>query len=334
MASESLPRVRLLIGPGTLHSQGKDRLDLLRYMEVLSGRPRLTGQQLLEAVPEIARVAQVAVDPGNPFEMATPENLRLLARHIEAALQQPDVDGIVFVQGTNSIEETAYFLNLTVHSDKPVVVTGAQRPFTALSSDGALNLLNAIRVAGAPEARGKGALVVTNDEINAARDVTKTHTYRLQTFRSRDLGVLGYADPDRIVFYRTPTRRHTTASEFDLSAVEKLPIVDVLYVHAAARPELARAAIDLGAEGLVIAGAGAGSTGALREALAAIARDGIIVVRSARVGEGRVVHDDNWQEPGMVAADNLNPQKAALLLALALTRTRDPDEVQRMFDEY
>jgi L-asparaginase len=334
MASESLPRVRLLIGPGTLHSQGKDRLDLLRYNDLLSGRPRLTGQQLLEAVPELARVAQVDVDPDNPFEMATPENLRLLGRHVEATLKQPDVDGLVFVQGTNSIEETAYFLNLTVHSDKPVVVTGAQRPFTALSSDGALNLLNAVRVAGAPEARGKGVLVVTNDEINAARDVTKTHTYRLHTFRSRDLGVLGYADPDRIVFYRTPTRRHTTASEFDLSAVERIPVVDVLYVHAAARPELARAAVAAGAEGLVIAGTGAGSTGALRDSLAAIARDGLIVVRSARVGEGRVVRDDNWQEPGMVAADNLSPQKAALLLALALTRTRDPDEVQRLFDEY
>jgi L-asparaginase len=334
MATESLPRVRLLIGPGTLHSQGKDRLDLLRYNEVLSGRPRLTGEQLLDAVPEIARVARVGVDPGNPFEMATPENLRLLARHVEQVLGEPEVDGLVFVQGTNSIEETAYFLNLTVHTDKPVVVTGAQRPFTALSSDGALNLVNAIRVAGAPLARGKGVLVVTNDEINAARDVTKTHTYRLQTFRSRDLGVLGYADPDRIVFYRTPTRRHTAASEFDLSGVERLPAVDVLYVHAAARPELPRAAVDLGAEGLVIAGTGAGSTGAFRDTLAALAREGVIVVRSARVGEGRVVHDDNWQEPGMVAADNLNPQKAALLLALALTRTRDPEEVQRMFDEY
>jgi L-asparaginase len=215
-----------------------------------------------------------------------------------------------------------------------VVVTGAQRPFTALSTDGPLNLLNAVRVAGAPEARGRGALVVANDEINAARDVTKTHTYRLHTFRSRDLGVLGYADADRIVFYRAPTRRHTVASEFDIRGVDHLPHVDVLYVHVGARPGLARAAVELGAAGLVIAGTGAGSTGALREELAAIARKGVVVVRSARVGEGRVVRDDNWQEPGMVAADNLNPQKAALLLALALTRTRDPDEIQRLFEEY
>ena len=334
MVTERLPVVRLLMGPGTLPSQGAHRLDVLRYAEWRSGRPRLSGEELLAALPEIAELARVEVDEDNPHEMATPEDLRRLALRVEALLQRPAVDGLVFVQGTNSIEETAYFLNLTVRTAKPLVVTGAQRPFTALSTDGPLNLINAIRVAGAPEARGKGGLVVANDEINAAREVTKTNTYRLQTFRSRDLGVLGYADADRIVFYRAPLRRHTGASEFDLSGVGSLPRVDVLYVHAGARPDLARAAVELGAAGLVIAGGGAGSTGGLREELAAIARDGVVVVRSTRVGEGRVVRDDNWQEPGMVAADNLSPQKAALLLALALTRTRDPDEIQRMFDEY
>jgi L-asparaginase len=330
----SVPRVRLLVGPGTLHSQGVDRLDVVRYTEARSGRPRLTGEQLIAALPETAQFAEVQVDEGNPHEMGTPEELVRLAQHVEALLARPTVDGLVFVQGTNSIEETAYFLNLTVRSPKTVVITGAQRPFTALGTDGPWNLINALRVAGDPVARGKGVLVVTNDEINAAREVTKTHTYRLQTFRSRDLGVLGYADADRIVFYRAPVRRHTVDSEFELRGIERLPRVDVLYVHAGARPDLARAAVSLGAEGLVIAGTGAGSTAGLREELAAIAREGVLVVRSARVGEGRVLQDDNWQEPGMVAADNLIPQKAALLLALALTRTRDPDDIQRMFDEY
>ncbi len=334
MVSETIPRVRLLIGPGTLHSQGADRLDVLRYTEARSGRPRLTGQQLLAALPEIEQFARVKVDEGNPHEMATPDDLLRLARHVGALVERPTVDGVVFVQGTNSIEETAYFLNLTVRSPKTVVVTGAQRPFTALGADGPWNLIDALRVAGAPVARGKGVLVVTNQEINAAREVTKSNTYRLQTFRSRDVGILGYADTDRIVFYRAPLRRHTVDSEFDLAGVERMPRVDVLYVHAGARPELARAAVSLGAEGLVIAGSGAGSTGGMRDELAAIAREGVVVVRSSRVGDGRVVRDDNWQEPGMVAADNLNPQKAALLLALALTRTHDPDEIQRMFDEY
>src|SRR5262249_7045133 len=188
---------------------------------------------------------------------------------------------------TTRIEETAYCLNLTVHTDKPIVVTGAQRPFTALGSDGPLNLIDAIRVAASPNAQGLGVLVVANSEINAARDVTKTNTYRLQTFRSRDLGILGYADADEIVFYRAPTRRHTVNSEFDLSAVQQLPRVDVIYVFTGARADLAAAAVTAGAQGLVIAGSGAGSTGEMRKELAAIASKGVVVVRSSRVGDGR-----------------------------------------------
>jgi L-asparaginase len=330
----SLPSVRLLMGSGSLQSQGAHRLDLLRYATQYSGQPRLSGEELLAALPEIARFARVAVDAANPLPHVTPDDLLRLAQVVEERMRRPDVDGLVWVQGTNAIEETAYFLNLTVHSDKPVVVTGAQRPITALGADGPLNLINSIRVAGAAEARGKGVLVVANDEVNAARDVTKTSTYRLHTYRSRDLGVLGYADPDRVVFYRAPTRRHTTRSELDVSGLTRLPRVDVIYIHAGARPDVARAVAGLGAPGLVIAGTGPGALGELRAELAAIAAEGVVVVRSARVGEGRVVREDNWQEPGMVAADNLNPQKAALLLALALTRTRDPDEIQRIFDEY
>jgi L-asparaginase len=164
--------------------------------------------------------------------------------------------------------------------------------------------------------------------------VTKTNTYRVHTFRSRDLGILGYADGDRIVFYRAPTRRHTHQSEFDVDQIGDLPRVDIIYVFTGARPDLAHAAVQAGAQGLVIAGSGAGSTGEMRKELAKIAAQGTVVVRSARVGDGRVIRDDNWQEPGMVAADNLSPHKAAWLLSLALTKTRDPDVIQRMFDEY
>src|SRR5262245_46462827 len=184
--ARGLPRVHLMIGPGTLPSVGKDRMDLLRYR--LSGNPRLTGEQMLEPLPEIARVANVTVDKGNPYGQGTYDDLRKLALRAEDVLRSPDVDGLVYVQGTNTIEETSYFLNLTVHSDKPIVVTGAQRPFNALSSDAQMNLLDAVRLACAPASRGKGALVAFNGEINAARDVTKTNTYHLQTFRTRDLG--------------------------------------------------------------------------------------------------------------------------------------------------
>src|SRR6516165_3056632 len=176
-----------MIGPGTLPSQGIDRMDMMRYAVWISGRPPLTGHELIAALPEITRVAKVEVDDGNPYAIDSGNSLRALAARKQLVARRPEVSGIVFVQGTNSIEETAYFLNLTVRTDKPIVVTGAQRPFTALGSDGPLNLIDAIRVAASSKARGVGVLVVANSEINAARDVTKTNTYRPQTFRSRDL---------------------------------------------------------------------------------------------------------------------------------------------------
>ena len=211
----ALARLRLLVGPGTLPSRGKDRMDFTNYRR--SGRPRMTAAELLAEIPEIERIAHVEPE-ATVHEVATLEDLRKLALRVSELLQQSDLDGLVFVQGTNTLEETAYFLTLTVHSAKPVVVTGAQRPFTALSSDAPLNLYNAIRTAAHAGTSGKGVVVVTNDEINCARDVTKTHTYRVQTFRSRDLGLLGYADPDRIVYYRAPMRRHTVESEFPSKA--------------------------------------------------------------------------------------------------------------------
>lgn len=333
MVDRELPRIRLLIGPGTLPSQGKGRLDLVRYRR--SGRPRMTGQELLAALPEIAEVARVEVDEGNPYEVATLDDVLKLAVRINEVLRLPEVDGVVFVQGTNTLEETAYFLNLTVHSAKPIVVTGAQRPFTALSTDAPINLLDAFRVATQAETHGKGVVVVTNGEINAARDVTKTNTYHVHTFRSRDVGLLGYADADQVVFYRAPTRRHTIDSEFEVGNVQRLPRVDILYIAACTQPGLADAAVQLGAKGLVVASVGAGAPGNLIKELTVIAAEGrAVVVRSSRVGEGRIIRNDGWQEPGMVAADNLSPQKAAVLLSLALTRTADPDEIQRLFEEY
>jgi L-asparaginase len=332
-ASGALPRVHLMIGPGTLPSMGKDRMDLLRYR--LSGNPRLTGEQMLEPLPEIAKVARVDVDKGNPYDQGSYADLRKLALRAEQVLRVPDVDGLVYVQGTNTIEETCYFLSLTVHSDKPIVVTGAQRPFNGLSSDAQMNLLDAVRLASAPASRGKGALVAFNGEINAAREVTKTNTYHLQTFRTRDLGLLGYIDPDKIEFYRTPHRRHTVNSEFDLAAVQSMPYVEIAYVHTGTRAGVADAMVGLGAKGIVIASVGAGApNGLTKELEQIISKRSAVVVQSSRVGEGRIVRGNNWYESGMVVADNLSPQKAALLLTLALTRTSDVEEIQRMFDEY
>lgn len=306
-------------------------MDFAHYRN--SGKPRMTGEELLAEIPEIATLAQVTVDRGNPYEVTTLEEIRQLARHVNALLQRAEVDGVVFVQGTNVLEETAYFLNLTVNSAKPVVVTGAQRPFTALSSDAAVNLYDAFRVAAHPDTAGKGVVVATNGEINAARDVTKTNTYHVHTFRTRDVGMLGYADADRIVYYRAPLQRHTVNSEF--TADTSLPRVEVLHVYAGSQPGMAEAAVGLGAKGLVIAGIGAGAIGNLTTECKKIAAERrAVVVRSARVGEGRVLADSAYHEPNMIAAGNLLPQKAALLLSLALTRSSDLAEIQRMFDQY
>lgn len=332
MTDRKLARIRLMMGPGTLPSRGSDRMDMTRYRR--SGREQMTGGEMLAEIPEIAAIADVTVDPGNIYGIAGVDDLCRLSLSMQKVLEDPAVDGVVFVQGTNSIEETAYFLHLTLASAKPVVVTGAQRPFTAISTDAHLNLYDACRVTACAETAGKGVVVVTNGEINGARDVTKTHTYRLQTFRGRDLGLLGYADADAIVYYHLPARRHTMASEFRLKPGTSLPRVEIIYVGVTSQPGLAAAAVAAGAKGLVIAGTGAGSLGNLDAELARLAADGVVVARSARVGEGRIIREDNWQRPGMVAADNLSPQKASLLLALAMAHTGDVDDIQRVFDQY
>jgi L-asparaginase len=329
----ALRRVHILTGAGTIPRNPANRLEYLRY--ALTGEPRLTGQQMVERIPEVQKFARVTVESDEFIPYDSPQDLKALSLRISGRLADPDIAGVVFTHGTNTIEETAYFMNLTVRSDKPVVIVGAQRPFSTLSSDGPLNLLNAIRVAADPVSRGKGTLVVTNDEINAARDVTKSNTYRVETFQSRELGILGYADPDRVVFYRAPTRRHTMQSQFDLAQMGELPKVTILYSYSGDDGDLAKAAVAAGAKGLVIAGTGAGHTQNARKLLKGLAdSSGVVVVRSARTGAGRVIRDDNWQEPGFVAADNLSPQKARILLQLALSKTTKSDEIQQMFDEY
>ena len=332
---ETRPLIALFMASGTLPSRASHRTETVRYAPWRSGRERMTGEELIAALPELNATARIEIAAGNPHANATPADLVKLAAAMDAALARPDVDGAVLIQGTNNLEETAFFLTLTLATEKPVVVTGAQRPFTALSTDGPANLIDAMRVATNAEARGKGVLVVANNEIYSARDVTKTSTYRVHTFRGRDLGPLGFADADRIAFFHAPVRTHTAASMFRVAADTIVPRVDVIYVHAGASGDLASAAVSLGAQGLVIAGSGAGAAADMRDTLVGLQREhGTVVVRSSRVGEGRVLRDDNWQEPGMIAADNLNPQKAALLLGLAMTVTRDPDRIQAFFDNY
>jgi L-asparaginase len=220
-APSAKPRVWVLSTGGTISGRGDTRTNLTDYR---SGS--VLGEQLVAAVPEIAQIADVKVEQIVNVSSTdiSLDNWLTMARRINAIFAaDAGVAGVVITHGTNTLEETAYFLNLTVRHDRPVVLVGSMRPSTAISADGPLNLLNGVRTALAPDARGKGALVVLNDEINAARDVTKTNTYRVETFRAPELGLLGYVDGDQVSFYRASTKRHTSNSEFDVSGVSALP---------------------------------------------------------------------------------------------------------------
>ena len=328
------PKVHILATGGTIGFAGLDRLDAVRYAE--HGHPILIDD-LLARVPEIEQFADIQAEQvfveGYKGQTIGPQEWLAWARRCNELFSgDAPPAGIVMTHGTYVMEETAYFLNLTVRSDRPVVLTGAQRPSTAMSSDADLNLLNAVLAAGAPDSAGKGVLVVLNHQINAARDVTKTSTYRMETFQSRDLGFLGYVDSDgEVVYYRSPTRRHTHQSEFDVSAVSEFPWVDIVTNYAGADGRAVEALVEKGAAGLVIAGM---SVRGMQPALEDAARKGVVVVRAGNLGSGRVVATPRSREQGIIAADNLAPKKARILLMLALTVTRDPGRIQEFYQVY
>ena len=328
----ALPRIRLIATGGTISNRTGGRLtadELLKSMPALDRYVRAEAEQF-------ANVAS--------SDLSIPQWLDL-ARRINAAFKEdPDLAGIVVTSGTDTLEETAYFLNLTVRSDKPVVVVGSMRNPSTLGYEGAANLLEGFRVAAEPASRGKGVLVVLNDEINAARDVTKTDALRLDTFQSRDYGVLGVVDSDRVVFYRAGVKRHTAAAEFDVAALTDLPRVDVIMVYQGASGDLIKAAVDLGAKGIVIASAGAGATsGTQRDGIQYAVSKGVYVVTSTRTGSGRIAasrrdRPDDGERPenaGLrIAAEDLAPVKARILLMLGIAAKADGAAIQRMFMEY
>ncbi len=335
MNAAAKPVVAVIGTGGTISSIGRHPLDLVAYPD---NEAFYHVDELLDAFPESRTVADVRevrfralgspkIGPADWLELAVTINA--------LPEKMPEVDGVVLTHGTATLEETAYFLNLVLTVDVPVVVVGAQRPASGMGTDAGINLVNAIRVAGAPESRGRGALVVLNDEIHAARDVTKTSTMRLQTFRSADFGVLGHADGDRVVYYRQPMRRHYPDTVFDLAGVESLPRVDIALSYAGA----ARAAIDAfvaaGARGLISAGFAPGfCTPGEKDGFEDAIRQGVVVVQSTRAGSGRVIPLKAMRPAGCLVADNLTPQKARVLLMLALSRTDDPAEIQEMFAAY
>ena len=293
------PKVVILGTGGTIAGRAGSNTEMTGYQAGEIGI-----QTLINAVPEMLEVADVTGEQFcniGSFDMIDDIWLRS-SRRVSELLQQPEVDGIVITHGTDTLEETAYFLNLTVKSEKPVVLVGAMRPATAMSADGPVNLLNAVALAGSQEAVGKGVLIAMNDQINGARDATKTNTTHVETFKSWELGYLGYFQNGKPIFYKASLRRHTAAAEFDISKVTALPRVDIVYLHVNCDDILVRAAVSAGALGIVIAAFGHGNLHInIKPALIKIARSGIPVVRSTRVGNGIVSRsaDDTDNKPGL-----------------------------------
>jgi L-asparaginase len=329
-------RIGLILTGGTIDSVGADRLDLAWYFETAK---RLGRGELLAQLPELAAYAAVEEIPFRAVssQALVDKDWLDLNRKIHEIFDRDQADGVVITHGTNTLEETAYFLNLTLKTDRPVVIVGAMRPSSALSADGYLNVLNAVKVAADPASRGLGSLVVMNDAIYAARDVTKNSTFRVDAFTSRDLGPLGFADADgKVIYYHAPLRKHTTATEFDVRATQALPRVDIVVSYANADGAMIEAAVKAGAKGIVSAATGGGRpTPAEDAAFDKAHRDhGLLMCLSSRVVSGRVVRSPSLAKRGFVAADNLQPWKARILLSLALTQTANADDIQRMFDTY
>lgn len=320
---------------GTIASIGKGPLDILDYG---ANKTMLEAEGILASVPEVQEVAEVrAVNfrniPSPNIYFDEWKELGALCEKLVA--EDAQLAGIVIGHGTATLEETAYFLGLTLKVKIPVVIVGSQRPLSGLSTDARMNLVNAVRTAASPASVGRGVLVVLNDEIQAAREVTKTATVRLQTFRTPDFGILGYVDGPKVQYYRRTERPVAPNTEFDIRALEELPRVDITYAYAGADGADVKAFVAAGAKGIIGAGFAPGMMGPRQiEALSEAAAQGVVVALGTRAGSGVVLSGYRVKELGFATVDNLNPQKARLLLALALTVTSDSGEIQRIFDTY
>jgi L-asparaginase len=329
--TDDLPHVHLIATGGTISNRSDGRL---------------THQELIQSVPGLTRIARLDSEQFSNVtsDALTPLEWLQLARRINDLFRgDRSLAGVVVTSGTDMLEETAYFLNLTVTDDRPVVFVGSMRNPGAIGYDGAANLLDGVRVAATPVARARGTLVVLNGQINAARDVSKSDAQRLDAFQAHGHGELGVVDADRVTFYRNVERRHTTRAEWDVGTFSSLPRVDILSVYQGAPADLIRAAVDFGARGIVIAGAGAGSiSSSQQDGVAYAAQKGVFVVLSTRTGSGRVPVGKTdvasalsaSLRPFIIAGEDLAPVKARILLMLALAKTDQPREIQRIFTEY
>ena len=328
------PNVVILATGGTIAGAGAGATNSATYQAA-----KVPVDKLIAGVPELTNVAQVRGE--QVFQIAsesfTNDHLITLGKRVAALSKQADVDGIVITHGTDTLEETAYFLNLVVHSDKPIVVVGSMRPGTAMSADGMLNLFNAVSVAASQDARGKGVLVTMNDELNSGRDVSKMINIKTEAFKS-PWGPLGMVVEGKNYWFRLPAKRHTMNSEFDIEKIDTLAPVEIAYGHGNVSDTAYRALAAGGAKAIIHTGTGNGSVAArVVPALRELRSQGVHIIRSSHVNAGGFVlrnaeqPDDKYD---WIVAHDLNPQKARILAAVAMTKTQDSKELQRIFWEY
>lgn len=333
MESTRLKNIKILATGGTIAGKAASSTQLTGYTA-----GAYSVQDLLGSVPALNDLANITGEQVCNIDSSslTDALLLKLAQRANELLASADVDGIVITHGTDTMEETAFFLNLTLKSAKPIVLVGAMRPATAVSADGPLNIINAVKTAICAESAGKGVLVVMNDEIYSGRDVTKTNTTNVATFKALNGGALGCIVGGKVRYYYSSIRPHTWQSEFDVNKTQQLPRVDIIYTHVGEDGVFVQAARAAGAQGIIYAGSGMGSIHEGAEpALQEAVQQGVVVVRCSRTGSGVVAEGlTRWQEEGFLYADNLNPQKARLLLQLALLKTHERSAVQEMFNKY
>lgn len=327
------PNIVILATGGTIAGSADSELQTTGYKAGAVG-----VDVLVNAVPQIKEIAQIKGEQIANIDSAdmSDEIWLKLVKRVNELLASPEVDGVVITHGTDTMEETAFFLHLTIKSDKPVVLVGAMRPSTAMSADGPKNLYNAVALAAHAESRGRGVMVAMNDRIESARYVSKIHALNVNAFASPNAGDMGYILDGRVIFYTMPTKIHTTQSEFDVSELRSLPKVDILYSYANDGSAVAAQALfNQGTKGIVVAGTGAGSIHKdHKDMLKKLMQNGLVVVQSSRVNNGFITANESDSEFGFIGSGDLNPQKARVLLMLALTKTDNPKRIAEIFSRY
>ncbi|WP_310476361.1 type II asparaginase [Sandarakinorhabdus sp.] len=340
----------LMMATGALAAQGTARVTVLATGGTIAGAQAPEGgygyksgsfdiKDLISAVPNLDKLAMISgeqvVNIGS--QDMNDEVWLKLAKRLGEVVKSPGTDAVIITHGTDTVEETGYFLDLVTRTEKPIVMVGSMRPATATSADGPSNLYNGVAVAISPGAKGRGVVTVLNDQIDYARNVVKTNTTDVATFRSVNRGPAGVSNTGVVTWFAPLEKKHGLNSEFNVDGLTKLPRVDIIYAHAGMSPDLIDAAVKLGAKGLVIAGVGDGNmTEAALDRVTAAAKAGVVVVRSTRLASGIVYRNNEVDDDklGLVASAELNPAKSRVLLMLALTKTSNVGKIQAMFNEY